>query len=154
MSHSDKRGSRWRVAPDEGYLGQNAAVLRPHQSPAVTASPDRGKPSFGKLISMKGAGKRLYFREIYDKLYTAAEMLPMRRCAHKRRRLLLTGTWVPGMSESFLGISFLPGGLRAGRGGCTMTFEQVVLLLTLLGGAIYVTFQITWTVSHDDKKKK
>ena len=38
-----------------------------------------------------------------------------------------------------------------------MTFEQVVLLLTLLGGAIYVTFQITWTVaqSHrDDKKKK
>ena len=40
-----------------------------------------------------------------------------------------------------------------------MTFEQVVLLLTLLGGAIYVTFEITWTVSHDndhrdDKKKK
>ena len=36
-----------------------------------------------------------------------------------------------------------------------MTFEQVVMLLSLLGGAIYVTFQITWTVSHrDDKKKK
>ena len=33
-----------------------------------------------------------------------------------------------------------------------MTFEQVVLLLTLLGGAIYATFQITWTVSHSDKK--
>ena len=32
-------GGRWRVAPDEGYLGQNAAVLRPHQSPAVTAAP-------------------------------------------------------------------------------------------------------------------
>ena len=32
-------GGRWRVAPDEGYLGQNAAVLRPHQSPAVTAVP-------------------------------------------------------------------------------------------------------------------
>ena len=31
-----------------------------------------------------------------------------------------------------------------------MTFEQVVLLLTLLGGAIYVTFEITWTVSHSD----
>jgi len=28
------------------------------------------------------------------------------------------------------------------------------LLLTLLGGAIYVTFEITWTVSHDDKRKK
>ena len=34
-----------------------------------------------------------------------------------------------------------------------MTFEQVVLLLTLLGGAIYVTFEITWTVSHSDDKK-
>ena len=53
MSRSDKRGNRWRVAPDEGYLGQNAVVLRPHQSPAVTASPDRGKPSCGKLISMR-----------------------------------------------------------------------------------------------------
>lgn len=27
-----------------------------------------------------------------------------------------------------------------------MTFEQVVLLLSLLGGAIYITFQITWTI--------
>ncbi len=44
----------------------------------------------------------------------------IRRCAHKRRRLVLTG----------------------------------VLLLTLLGGAIYVTFEITWTVSHSDDKKK
>ena len=32
-------GGRWRVAPDEGYLGQNAAVPLPHQSPAVTATP-------------------------------------------------------------------------------------------------------------------
>ena len=40
------------------------------------------------------------------------------------------------------------------KGGCTMTFEQVVLLLTLLGGVIYVTFEITWTVSHSDDKKK
>ena len=35
-----------------------------------------------------------------------------------------------------------------------MTFEQVVLLLGLLGGAIFGTFQITWTVSHSDKDKK
>ena len=27
-----------------------------------------------------------------------------------------------------------------------MTFEQVVLLLLLLGGAIYITFQISWTI--------
>ena len=44
--------------------------------------------------------------------------------------------------------------LEGRKGGCTMTFEQVVLLLTLLGGAIYVTFEITWTVSHSDRRKK
>ena len=36
-----------------------------------------------------------------------------------------------------------------------MTFEQVVMLLSLLGGAIYVTFQITWTIFkeiHNNKK--
>ena len=41
---------------------------------------------------------------------------------------------------------------KAERGGCFMTFEQVVLLLSLLGGAIYVTFQITWTISNGKKK--
>ena len=62
MSNSDKRGSRWRVAPDEGYSGQNAVVLRPHQSPAVTASPDRGKPLFGKLISVLYLLRLLFLR--------------------------------------------------------------------------------------------
>ena len=38
------------------------------------------------------------------------------------------------------------------KGGCTMTFEQVVLLLTLLGGAIYITFEIAWTISNGKKK--
>mgnify|MGYP007083644806 FL=1 len=33
-----------------------------------------------------------------------------------------------------------------------MTFEQVVLLLTLLGGAIYITFEITWTIFNSKKK--
>ena len=52
-------------------------------------------------------------------------------------------------------VSRSPGRLRAERGDLTMTFEEVAILLTLLGGAIYVTFQITWTVSHgDDKRKK
>ena len=60
----------------------------------------------------------------------------------------------PGKAIFFFG-SFAPPVLPKGRkGGCTMTFEQVVLLLTLLGGAIYVTFEITWTVSHSDDKKK
>ena len=52
-------------------------------------------------------------------------------------------------------VSRSPGRLRAERGDSTMTFEEVAILLTLLGGAIYVTFQITWTVSHgNDKRKK
>jgi len=37
-----------------------------------------------------------------------------------------------------------------------MTFEQVVLLLSLIGGTVLVTFQITWTVAthgKNDKKK-
>ncbi|MFR9068628.1 MAG: hypothetical protein ACLVJH_19010 [Faecalibacterium prausnitzii] len=54
----------------------------------------------------------------------------------------------------FLWIFRTPGFAQGQKGGCTMTFEQVVLLLTLLGGAIYVTFEITWTVSHSDDKKK
>ena len=33
-----------------------------------------------------------------------------------------------------------------------MTFEQVVLLLTLLGGAVYITFEITWMISNGEKK--
>ena len=53
----------------------------------------------------------------------------------------------------FLGFS-LPCTLKGGKGGCTMTFEQVVLLLSILGGAIFVTFQITWTVSHSNDKDK
>lgn len=43
---------------------------------------------------------------------------------------------------------------KGGKGGCNMTFEEVSILLSLLGGAIFVTFQITWTVSHSDDKKK
>jgi len=40
-----------------------------------------------------------------------------------------------------------------------MTFSDVAILLTLLGGAIFATFQITWMIAHDnhddknDKKK-
>ena len=33
-----------------------------------------------------------------------------------------------------------------------MTFEQVVLLLSLLGGAIYITFQISWTIFNSKKE--
>ena len=35
-----------------------------------------------------------------------------------------------------------------------MSILEFTALLSLLGGAIYVTFQITWTVSHNDDKDK
>jgi len=35
-----------------------------------------------------------------------------------------------------------------------MTFSDVAILLSLLGGAIFVTFQITWTIAHDDHDDK
>ena len=35
-----------------------------------------------------------------------------------------------------------------------MTFEQVVLLLTLLGGAIYITFEISWTIFNNKKNDR
>ena len=47
-----------------------------------------------------------------------------------------------------------PRTLKGGKGGSTMTFEEIAILLSLIGGAIYVTFQITWTVSHSDDKDK
>ena len=78
----------------------------------------------------------------------------IRRCAYKRRRLLLTRYPECRARAIFSWNLVLPGMLEGRKGGCTMTFEQVVLLLTLLGGAIYVTFEITWTVSHSDDKKK
>ncbi len=36
----------------------------------------------------------------------------------------------------------------------TMSFSDVAALLTLLGGTIFVTFQITWTIARSDKKAK
>ena len=61
-------GGRWRVAPDEGYLRQNAAVLRPHQSPAVTASPlfvtcGDISPRRGENLSLPGEAfsRKAYF---------------------------------------------------------------------------------------------
>ena len=47
--------------------------------------------------------------------------------------------------------------LKGRKGVWFMTFSDVAILLTLLGGAIFVTFQITWTIAHenhDDKKRK
>ena len=33
-----------------------------------------------------------------------------------------------------------------------MTLSEVLQLLTLLGGAIYITFEISWTIFNNKKK--
>lgn len=37
-------------------------------------------------------------------------------------------------------------------GGCSMTLSEVLQLLAVIGGAVFVTFQITWTISNSKKK--
>ena len=96
--------------------------------------------------------KILCFRQKYDTLKTplkSGKVLTQTQAAAPYRYLSA------GQGRFSLEVSRSPGRLRAERGDLTMTFEEVAILLTLLGGAIYVTFQITWTVSHgDDKRKK
>ena len=96
--------------------------------------------------------KILCFRQKYDTLETplkSGKVLTQTQAAAPYRYLSA------GQGRFSLEVSRSPGRLRAERGDLTMTFEEVAILLTLLGGAIYVTFQITWTVSHgDDKRKK
>ena len=38
------------------------------------------------------------------------------------------------------------------KGGCSMTLSEVLQLLAVIGGAVFVTFQITWTISNNKKK--
>ena len=38
------------------------------------------------------------------------------------------------------------------KGGCAMTLIEVLALLTLVGGTIYATFEITWTIFNGKKK--
>ena len=41
-----------------------------------------------------------------------------------------------------------------GAGNVAMSFSDVAVLLTLIGGTIFVTFQITWKIATSDKKRK
>ena len=107
----------------------------------------RPATAFGLYLS-----KILCFRKKYDTLkmpLKSGKVLTQTQAAAPYRYLSA------GQGRFSLEVSRSPGRLRAERGDLTMTFEEVAILLTLLGGAIYVTFQITWTVSHgDDKRKK
>ncbi len=40
------------------------------------------------------------------------------------------------------------------RGGCPMTLSEVLQLLAIIGGAVFVTFQITWTIANGNQNKK
>jgi hypothetical protein len=60
---------------------------------------------------------------------------------------------VPGKAI-FLQIRAPPDAQGRKGGDKTMSILEFTALLSLLGGAIYVTFQITWTVSHSDDKDK
>ena len=44
--------------------------------------------------------------------------------------------------------------LKGGKGVRAMSFSDVAMLLTLIGGTIFVTFQITWTIAKSDKNSK
>ena len=44
--------------------------------------------------------------------------------------------------------------LTGRKGVRTMSFSDVAVLLTLIGGTIFVTFQITWKIATSDKKRK
>ena len=62
---------------------------------------------------------------------------------------------VPDKGRVFSCKSLAPRTLKGGKGGCAMTFEQVVLLLTLIGGVIHLTFEVSWKMfNSNDRKKK
>lgn len=44
--------------------------------------------------------------------------------------------------------------LTGRKGVRAMSFSDVAVLLTLIGGTILVTFQITWKIATSDKKRK
>lgn len=47
-----------------------------------------------------------------------------------------------------------PSGRDRERGGCPMTLSEVLQLLAIIGGAVFVTFQITWTIANGNQNKK
>ena len=56
--------------------------------------------------------------------------------------------------DSFFLKNVTPRKPEGGKGVRTMSFSDVAVLLTLIGGTIFVTFQITWTIAQSDKNRK
>lgn len=54
--------------------------------------------------------------------------------------------WGGGTRSSLLPLT------QTRKGGCSMTLSEVLQLLAVIGGAVFVTFQITWTISNSKKK--
>ena len=66
----------------------------------------------------------------------------------------LSGPWFREWQFVFFEELPAPRKPKGGKGVRTMSFSDVAGLLTLIGGTIFVTFQITWTIATSDKKRK
>ena len=60
-------------------------------------------------------------------------------------------TLLPAMRQRRAKNFLLPPDANA-EGGCSMTLSEVLQLLAVIGGAVFVTFQITWTISNSKKE--
>ena len=60
----------------------------------------------------------------------------------------------PGKLRREIKIFVVPPDATAKGGGCPMTLSEVLQLLAIIGGAVFVTFQITWTIANGNQNKK
>lgn len=80
-------------------------------------------------------------------IYCFCSHLADRRCLQMQVVTLLSPAKRWGGTRS----SLLPL-TQTRKGGCSMTLSEVLQLLAVIGGAVFVTFQITWTISNSKKK--
>lgn len=81
-------------------------------------------------------------------IYCFCSHLADRRCLQMQVVTLLSPAkrWGGGTRSSLLPLT------QTRKGGYSMTLSEVLQLLAVIGGAVFVTFQITWTISNSKKK--
>ena len=79
-------------------------------------------------------------------IYCIRSHLAVRRCLQMQVVTLLPRLSVVGNGFLLLPLT------QMRKGGCSMTLSEVLQLLAVIGGAVFVTFQITWTISNSKKK--
>jgi hypothetical protein len=92
-------------------------------------------------------GFPLYFVKKYVKLKMPPEKAVIRCCLQAQVVMLPSGKR-PGDVNAYC---LFPRS-QTRKGGCSMTLSEVLQLLAVIGGAVFVTFQITWTISNGKKK--